>query len=221
MGELTVHLVRHGQSYNTHRPAGEPYPANPPLTPAGVAQAERLAQRFRAIPVERLVSSPMRRAVETARIVGEALAVPVEVWTGCYEFRAEPGYWSWGARDLRDAYPDVVLPADLAADPWYYGEEPVDRAIARVDAFLRWLRDQSRDSSNGHLVVVTHGGFTGLVLGRALWLDPSALDGSFLFHNTAVTTLRLTERSTRIVTINDTSHLAGSTELDPLRGVSR
>lgn len=221
MGNLIAHIVRHGQSFNTHRPDGEPYPPNPPLTPAGVAEARLLAERLGALPVGRLVSSPMRRAIETASIVSSIVDRPIEVWTRCYEYRAQPGYWSWGARELRARQPSLVLPEDLGEDDWYFGEEQLDQAIVRADAFLDWLQDQSRNATERHLVVVTHGAFTRIVLARVLSVDPRAIDKAIVLDNTSVTTLRLDGEVANLLSLNDTSHLANAADLDPLRGVSR
>lgn len=220
---LLVHLVRHGQAYDTHRPAGEPAPPNPALTPDGVAETRRLAARLRPLGIGRLLSSPMRRAIETAAILSESLDLPVEVWPDCYEHRARSGYWCWGARELQRRYPALQLPPDLGDDDWYYGEERLDQAIVRADRFLNWLRDQSSSSEKRHLVVVTHGGFTGVVLARILGADPGLIKrkGGIDFDNTSVTTLHVAADQVRILSFNDTSHLIGTPDLDPLRGVNR
>ncbi|MGH2461791.1 MAG: histidine phosphatase family protein [Chloroflexota bacterium] len=221
MGNLIVHIVRHGQSFNTHRPAGEAYPPNPPLTPTGVAEARLLAERLGALPVDRLVSSPMRRAIETASLVGPSVDRPIEVWARCYEHRAQPGYWSWGGRELRARYPALRLPDDLGEDDWYFGEESPGQAIARADAFIDWLDDQAGGGAERQLVVVTHGAFTRIVLARALSIDPRTTENAIVLDNTSVTTLRLAGGAMNILSLNDTSHLANARELDPLRGVSR
>src|SRR5437762_14213637 len=113
MPDLLVHLIRHGQGYNTHRDLATPYPENPPLTPIGRREAERLAGGIRRLEVDRLISSPMRRSVETALIVGEVTRHTVEVWPACYEFRPQIGYPAWGARDLRERYPSLALATDF------------------------------------------------------------------------------------------------------------
>lgn len=219
MSDLIVHLIRHGQAYNTHHPEGDSNPPNPPLTPVGVAQAERLAQRFAPLPVDRLLTSAMCRTVETASILAAPRGSPVEVCHDTHEFRRQPGYLAWGARALRERYPHLVLPAEFAEADWYYGEEPVDAACARADRFLAALR-HGADLGERHVALVTHGAFTRIVLSRALGLDPLALDRHILIDNTAVTTLQISDNQITVLAINDTSHLANS-ELDPLQGVNR
>lgn len=221
MTDLLVHLVRHGQSFNTHRPEGAPYPDNPPLTPIGIAESRRLAERVARLDVDRVVTSPMRRSVETALVVGDGIDRPVEVWTNCYEHRAPVGYLSWGARELRQRYPTLRLPEDLGEDDWVFGGEPIEHAIERADLFLAWLREQAERKSWQQLLVVTHGAFTRITLSRLLHADPRTVEHILFFDNTSVTTLHFAPRQVKILAVNDTSHLAGVPELDPMRGVNR
>src|SRR2546422_10968499 len=64
-GVTEIWLVRHGDCYD-----GMAEGHDPPLSPAGRMQAERLAERVRRIGPVAIYSSPHRRAVETARIIG-------------------------------------------------------------------------------------------------------------------------------------------------------
>lgn len=71
--------LRHGES--TWNAAGRLQYGNPtpPLTETGRRQARDAAHRLQGAPVWTLLSSPARRAVETAEIVAEALGLPVEL----------------------------------------------------------------------------------------------------------------------------------------------
>jgi broad specificity phosphatase PhoE len=195
---LIAHLIRHGQAYNTHREPGEPYPANPPLTPVGVRQAERLAERMKRLPIDRVVSSPMLRSIETATIVGRAIGRPVEVWARCYEYRAQPGYLCWGAREVLARYPELIVPEDFGPDDWPYGEEPLEQAIERARAFVAWLRDMA--------------GAGDVELAR---LEPIVVD------NTSLTTLRVDGAGVRVLALNDSAHLCGADVADALAGITR
>jgi len=56
------------------------------LTDKGRQQALTLAQHLKAIPVARLFSSPLLRAVQTTEILGEELCVPYETTDALREF---------------------------------------------------------------------------------------------------------------------------------------
>ena len=65
-GVSEIWLVRHGDCYE-----GMTEGTDPPLSPLGRRQAERLAERVRRFGPAAVYSSPRRRAVETARIIGQ------------------------------------------------------------------------------------------------------------------------------------------------------
>ena len=72
-----IHLLRHGQStWNADgRWQGH---GDPPLTELGSAQAREAAARLAAARIERIVTSDLRRASETAAIVGALLGLTPE-----------------------------------------------------------------------------------------------------------------------------------------------
>lgn len=140
----TLVLVRHA------RAAGqEPGAA---LTPEGEAGAAALVPALRGLGVTRVVSSPWRRAADTAAPLAAALDLPVitddrlteRVLTGAP--RAD-----WPAR-LRDSFAD-----DTLALP---GGESGAAARGRGQAALDARRDPG-----GVTVVVTHGNLLALLLG--------------------------------------------------------
>lgn len=69
-GVTEIWLVRHGDCYEAMAEG-----ADPPLSPLGRRQAERLAKRVRRVGADAVYSSPHRRAVETAGIIGEGVRV--------------------------------------------------------------------------------------------------------------------------------------------------
>ncbi|MDQ6772594.1 MAG: histidine phosphatase family protein [Candidatus Dormibacteraeota bacterium] len=63
-GTTELWLVRHGDCYE-----GMTAEADPPLSPTGQVQAARLAARLRRLELAAVYSSPLRRALETARAI--------------------------------------------------------------------------------------------------------------------------------------------------------
>jgi probable phosphoglycerate mutase len=64
-GVTTIWLVRHGDCYEGMSDASDP-----PLSSLGRTQAASLAQRVKRVGATAFYASPLRRAVETARIIG-------------------------------------------------------------------------------------------------------------------------------------------------------
>lgn len=76
-GEVLLHLLRHAHAGDPGRWSG--HDDARPLSERGIGQAEALAELLasRGILPDTIVTSPRERALRTARIVGERLAVAV------------------------------------------------------------------------------------------------------------------------------------------------
>ena len=96
----TVFLARHGQTvWNAEgRYQGR---LDSPLTPSGWEQARATAEAMRARGVERLLCSPLGRALHTARVVSEMIGLPVEVDAELTE--SDLGRWEGLTRQEVDA----------------------------------------------------------------------------------------------------------------------
>ncbi len=88
-GATQIWLVRHGDCYEGMADGD----ADPPLSPLGISQANRLAARVRELHPSAVYASPARRALETAqaitadvRIDKRLLEIPLELGDG-HEFQ--------------------------------------------------------------------------------------------------------------------------------------
>jgi probable phosphoglycerate mutase len=68
-------VVRHALPLRSEPGQG----SDPDLSADGIAQARRLPDALKRFPISRVVSSPQRRARQTAQPVADALALPIEV----------------------------------------------------------------------------------------------------------------------------------------------
>ncbi len=129
----TLLLARHGQTVwhaeNRYAGAG----SDIDLTPAGVLQAERLAGWVRSRGVDAVVSSPVRRAVETAEPSALAVGVGVDL---VHDLR-EVTFGIAEGRTLAELDPDVVtrFRRDPVTHP-FPGAEPPQVAAQRCAAAL-------------------------------------------------------------------------------------
>jgi broad specificity phosphatase PhoE len=83
---MRIYFSRHGESeanlLHEHANRGFKYG----LTEAGRAQAAALAARLEDVPIARIYSSPLKRAVETAEIVARAKDTPIEIAAALCEY---------------------------------------------------------------------------------------------------------------------------------------
>ena len=142
---MSIFLIRHGETLgNASRVVQRP---DNPLSPRGLAQAERLARRLAGAGIAHIVSSDLARAVATAAVLRGLLGVPVSF---------EPLLQERSFGDLRGT-PYAELGFDMFApdyappngETWEAFHRRVDQAWARVQALAA--------TTAGHLAVVTHG----------------------------------------------------------------
>jgi broad specificity phosphatase PhoE len=166
-----IWLVRHASTaWTGNRWTGAR--SDPELSDDGRAAADQLAEVLAVrLPARTpVLASPSRRAIETARPIAAALGVDVETDDGLRE--VDVGELDGRTFDETSvAYPELarqVLAADREID-WPGGERAADLAARAADA---WQRALAR-SGDGSIVLVTHGGVIGEIVGRLVEPDPS------------------------------------------------
>ncbi|WP_051341002.1 histidine phosphatase family protein [Azospirillum halopraeferens] len=146
----TLHLIRHGD----HDWIGRGLAArlDVPLNEEGRAQAAALARHYRGRRVDAVWASPLRRTVETATPVADALGLELRTADALLEV----DFGAWSGRSF----------ADLEEDPEWRrwngarsrvrapGGETIAEVQARAVGFLNRLCD---DDPGGVHVVVGHG----------------------------------------------------------------
>lgn len=111
--ERPLLLARHGETADNaaRRFQGR---RNPPLNPRGREQAAGLARLLRDEPIAALWASPLLRAVETAEIVAEAIALPVQLDDRLREIDVG----DWAGR----SYAEILLEAPGELERWAAGD---------------------------------------------------------------------------------------------------
>jgi probable phosphoglycerate mutase len=165
-----IYLCRHGQTEwnRAHRLQGQ---CESDLTPLGRAQAGAMADLLHDLIQRdvdrpwRIVASPLRRARDTAGIIGAKLGLPVEFDDRLMELTV--GEWEGRLRaDLQRENPDL-----FADRTWFFaapGGETYDQVMARVSD---WLSEQAAEPER-RLIVVSHGIAGRLLRGAYAGLSP-------------------------------------------------
>jgi probable phosphoglycerate mutase len=198
---MLLYLVRHGEStYNAEgRIQGQ---TDVPLSELGRRQSQAVADALRTQPVDAVYSSPLRRAMETARLIAEPHELSVyadarlmELNVGVFQDRLRS--------ELAETYP-------LELARWLGGDE--DFAIpggeSRRQLAQRGCEALRSIAAAGHCctVAVTHGGLLSATL-RSLLDLPQALP-PFSLQNGAISRLTA-DRDGRfaLIALNETEHL--------------
>ena len=173
---MLIFLIRHGETPgNARRIVQLP---GIPLSPRGVAQAERLARRLEREGIARILSSDLARAAMTAEHLRQVTGAPVQF---------DPLLQERNFGDLRGtAY------ADLGFDMFAPGYAPPNGETwevfhARVDRAWALVQETAAPTS-GHLAVVTHGLVCRSLAERHLIL-PAGQDVPERWENSALTVI--------------------------------
>ena len=190
---MSIFLIRHGETLgNASRTVQLP---DNPLSPRGVAQAERLARRLEHLGIAAILSSDFSRAVTTAEHLRRVTGAPISL---------SPLLQERSFGDLRGT-PYAELGFDMFApdyappngETWEVFHERVDRA---------WLLVQkAAATAGGHLAVVTHGLVCRSLAARHLIL-PDRQEVPVRWENTALTVIDH-PAPRRVRLLNCTAHL--------------
>jgi broad specificity phosphatase PhoE len=141
-------IVRHGETQwnRDRRVMGN---ADIPLTERGREQCALAARALEGFGIQRVVTSPLVRAAETAAIIGNALRVPISEDPDLEEVRF--GHWQGKTYD------------EIAGDPEYraFAADPVGRRTPGgetiEDVQRRGLASFARVASGERVLFVSHG----------------------------------------------------------------
>jgi broad specificity phosphatase PhoE len=203
-------LVRHAEPVRIGPEESGGEAADPQLTRRGLDQAERLARWLAAERVDHVLSSPLRRAFETAQPIAAAHGLGVEVIDGLCEYDAASDHYI-PVEELRETK-DERWQA-MVEGRWedYGGENPEvfrGRVIPVLDRVIAAYPGET-------VVAVCHGGvinvFLAALLGlnHHLWFEPAY---------TSVSRVRAARTGPRSLTsLNETGHLHGTREQEARR----
>lgn len=195
-------LVRHGETERNRegRVLGQ---GNQSLTEEGRRQAVALAQALSRESVTALYSSPLKRAVETAEIIGDKLGLPVQVVADLAEVDAG-ALDGLNSQEMRARYPNFMALWDC--DPGS-AVMPGGESLAQVQQ-RAWLSVQSflREHPEANVVAVSHNFTIGTLVCKALGL-PLASIRHVRVDLGSISVVELREGRSRVVLLNDRCHL--------------
>ncbi len=148
----TVYFVRHGESEVN---AGDVWVGdNTRLTEKGTAQAEYVASRCKTLPIDVIISSTLKRAVDTAEIIKNKITKPLE-----YSDLFAERKWPSEQVGLPKNHPKAdeikrKVWDDLSNPEFRYSDEETFGDLKeRIRKALILLEDRAEDN----ILVVTHG----------------------------------------------------------------
>jgi len=196
-------LVRHGET-DSNKASLALGRDDVELNETGRWQARRVADALQSQPIVAVYSSPLRRALDTARSIAERHDLAVEVDEGLVEMDIGE-MEGLTFQQVRERYPGFLqlwLGGQAAYEPMPGGERLVDVQERAWQALDRICGNWSQET----VAVVTHNFVLLAILCRVLGLELA--DFRRLRHNVAaVSVLQVQNGQMTVLGLNDTCHL--------------
>ncbi|MFL7793584.1 MAG: histidine phosphatase family protein [Anaerolineae bacterium] len=155
---MRLYFVRHGESTANLLGEFSNGDSKHPLTEAGVGQAHSVMRSLSGLQVERIYSSPVMRAVQTAQILSTSFSAPLQItealreWSvGIYEGTTDPAGWQLH-RQVQDLWFD-----HQQFDRRMPGGESFSDIQNRFVPFIEALVSDGENAGRD-IILVSHGG---------------------------------------------------------------
>ncbi|QKT10122.1 MULTISPECIES: histidine phosphatase family protein [unclassified Rhodococcus (in: high G+C Gram-positive bacteria)] len=174
-------------------------PADPGLAELGHRQAGRLPQALAEYDIARIVTSPQRRARETAAPIVEATGLTPEVDEELAEYDSQMDHYI-PIHEARDRAPEVFERIRGGLLPEFVDEDAFrGRVVGAIERVVAGSRHEDT------VAVVAHGGVTNVFLQQVLGL-PRPL--TFPLDYTSITRVLVSRNGNRrVASVNETGHV--------------
>ncbi len=195
-------VVRHGETlYNVQsRFTGQ---TDIPLSALGERQAAALGKRLAAEPLAAIAASDLQRARVTAQAITRYHELPVQEDADLREMTF--GAWEGSTYDEIVAR-DADLVQRWLSDPTIYAPPGGETVIQLRDRVVRALERWQTRCPETTILWAVHGGVIEVLLCHLLGVDLK-LRWQFRHENASITEIELGRKGTRVVHLNETTHL--------------
>ena len=200
---MRLYLVRHGQTdWNVQKRAQGH--TDRPLDSIGLEQARLVGKAFLDLPVQRILTSDLLRASQTAEEISRRTKVPLEVNTSL----RERGFGEWEGQNFAEIAIRFGFEADFRGvtrnEVTPPGGESFVEVWSRLESVVADVRKRNEDTA-----IVAHGGTCSLLM--AMFLNGDVhLSNAFRFSNASISELEpRPDGGLRLIRYNDVSHLVG------------
>ncbi len=209
-----LYFVRHGQSQGNKLSLHQS--GKTELTEHGIKQAEKVAQRFRTIPIDIIFSSDFARARKTAEIINQVVKKRIEVTTLLRERKRPTEIEGKNTADPEAIDLRKMIRSHMNEESWHFSdEENYFDFKKRVKRF----RDFVCQRKEKNILVVSHGFFIRtflvLLITGEEGLTPKiigGLDGKLWMQNTGITVFDKIDDRLVLTGWNDQAHLGELTD---------
>ncbi len=201
---LKVILVRHGETDWNQERRVQGSGSDRPLTETGKKQAENIALRLKREQIQAVYSSPLQRALDTARAIARQHKLEVQIEPSLNEIYA--GELEGKSLTKIGGFLKELVARERGEEAVIklYGGESLTRVQQRAWSTIRQIADKYDE---GVIVVVGHYFIILSIICSVLNLPLSEM-GRFRLNTASISTIVFDERGIRLDLFNDSHHLA-------------
>ena len=200
---VTVILVRHGETEWNKLRRIQGGSSDTQLNQTGKKQAESLALRLKAEPIQAIYSSPLQRALDTAQAIARYHRTEVEIEPALKEIEAG-GLEGTPIEQIGSRLDQLLTRGDESGSFFKkHGGESLAEVQQRAWGTIQSLVRQYPD---GEIVVVSHY-FTLLTIICSVLNLPLSHLGRLRIGPGSISTIVIDEQTLRLVLFNDSCHL--------------
>jgi broad specificity phosphatase PhoE len=197
-------FLRHGESLGNARGISQGQ-ADFPLTEVGIQQARDLVARWQQVGIQfdRIISSPLKRARQTAEIIAEALQVPIDFDSN----------WMERSFGNLEGVPFAEVTHILPPTDFFFTYPPIGgdgESLPTLFERAHLAIDKLVNCPPGRYLVVSHGVILNVALLAILGLEPQPepFKARFSFGNTAYASLSYDPALNlwKIISLDNQSH---------------
>ena len=185
----TLYLIRHGENPANITKEFSHRLIDYSLTPKGILQAQQTGAYFKSQQIDAIYCSPLKRAIETAEIIGQALGVRPVIME---EFREV----NVGALEALGGSPENWATHDSIVQAWFEGQPDVifpegENYHMLLDRMRSGVQQILSEQDGKRAIIVGHGGiFTFTLKDICREVDLAALIASY-GHNCSITEIEM------------------------------
>ncbi len=201
---LTLYLLRHGQTLLSREDSFCGSGLDPDLTPEGLEMAEAFAATYRATQWTAIYCSRLQRTIHTAQPLGKILGLNPQVRAELNEI----GYGRWEGLSKavveREYHDDYI---SWLEDPMWHpptGGEPAVEIERRTLGVIEEIKEQAK---NGNVLVVSHKATIRIMLCSLLGIDVGRFRYALGCPVGSVSIVEFTANGPLLQTLADRSHL--------------
>jgi phosphoserine phosphatase len=195
-------LVRHGQTQSniTRNQMGR---SSEDLDPEGMIQAQKISARLADLPIAAIYSSPLQRALSTAREIARPHNMDLKVLDDLTEI--DFGEWQGlFVNEIEEQWPDlwhqwIIDPSQMTVP----GGESFAHIAERVARAFKTVINENPDSWS---LIVAHEIVLKMVVIQVLGA-PQSIYRHFFIANASFSRVQVRNNRMRVISMGDTSHL--------------